>query len=58
MGEKNEFMKSKLVKDFTKDIRQYNLGPLWEAIPALMHKTPEPHAQAYLWKGSYYRKNY
>ena len=33
MGEKNEFMKSQLVKDFTRDIQQYHLGPLWEAIP-------------------------
>lgn len=50
MAEQNEFFKSKIVQDFTKDIRQYNLGPLWEAIPALMHHQPEPHAQAYLWK--------
>ena len=50
MAEVSEFMKSKIVQDFTADIRQYNLGPLWEAIPALMHKQPEPHAKAYLWK--------
>ena len=56
MAEKTEFMKSDIVKDFTKDIHQYNLGPLWEAIPELMHKTPEPHAQAYLWKGSLLHK--
>ena len=56
MAEKTEFMKSKIVQDFTEDIRQYNLGPLWEAIPELMHKTPEPHAQAYLWKGSLLHK--
>ena len=56
MAEKTEFMKSKIVQDFTADIRQYNLGPLWEAIPELMHKSPEPHAQAYLWKGSLLHK--
>ena len=50
MGEKNEFMKSQMVKDFTRDIRQYHLGPLWEAIPDLMQQTPEPQAKAYLWK--------
>jgi gentisate 1,2-dioxygenase len=50
MAEKNEFFKSKIVQDFTKDIRQYHLGPLWEAIPELMHHQPEPHAKAYLWK--------
>jgi gentisate 1,2-dioxygenase len=50
MAEKNNFFKSKIVQDFTRDIRQYNLGPLWEAIPELMHHQPEPHAQAYLWK--------
>ena len=27
MGEKNEFMKSQMVKDFTRDIQQYHLGP-------------------------------
>ena len=51
MAEKTEFMSSKLVLDFNKDLEQYNLGPLWEAIPALMHKQPEPQAKAYLWKG-------
>ena len=25
MGEKNEFMKSQMVKDFTRDIQQYHL---------------------------------
>ena len=56
MTETVDFMKSKLVQDFTKDIRQYNLGPLWEAIPELMHHTPEPQAQAYLWKGELLHK--
>jgi gentisate 1,2-dioxygenase len=50
MAEAMDYLKDKDVQDFTKDIRQYNLGPLWEAIPALMHKQPEPHAKAYLWK--------
>lgn len=56
MGETNEFMKSQIVKDFTRDIQQYHLGPLWEAIPDLMKKTPEPQAQAYLWKGDLIKK--
>lgn len=56
MTENNEFMKSKMVKDFTKDIQQYHLGPLWEAIPDLMHQKPEPQAQAYLWKGELLQK--
>lgn len=56
MGEKNEYMKSKIVQDFTKDIMQYHLGPLWEAIPELMDQTPEPHAKAYLWKGELLKK--
>ncbi|GAB6258257.1 cupin domain-containing protein [Peribacillus sp. NPDC055009] len=50
MAEKSEYMNSTIVKDFTKDIQQYNLGPLWEAIPALMDHEPKPHAHAYLWK--------
>jgi gentisate 1,2-dioxygenase len=50
MAEKLEYMNSAIVKDFTKDIQQYNLGPLWEAIPALMDHEPKPHAHAYLWK--------
>ena len=44
-----EFMKSSIVKDYTQDIQQYNLGPLWEAIPEIMNKTPKPQAEAYLW---------
>ena len=43
-----EFMKSQIVTDFTKEIAQYNLGPLWEAIPEIMNKTPKPQAEAYL----------
>ena len=50
MAEKNEFFESTLVQDFNRDIEQYHLGPLWNAIPDLMKHTPEPHAQAYLWK--------
>jgi len=56
MGEKNEFMKSQMVKDFTRDIQQYHLGPLWEAIPDLMKQTPEPQAKAYLWKNELIKK--
>jgi gentisate 1,2-dioxygenase len=49
--EVKQFMSSDTVKDFTKDIQQYNLGPLWEAIPEIMNKTPKPQAEAYLWSG-------
>ena len=35
MGEKNAYMEDQDVKDFTREIQEYNLGPLWEAIPAL-----------------------
>ena len=47
--EMQEFMKSTLVTDYTRDIQQYHLGPLWEAIPEIMNKTPKPQAEAYLW---------
>ncbi|MDQ0163116.1 cupin domain-containing protein [Bacillus alveayuensis] len=50
MAEKNDFFKSKVVQDFTKDIEQIHLGPLWDAIPDLMHRQPTPQAEAYLWK--------
>ncbi|WHY78572.1 cupin domain-containing protein [Neobacillus sp. WH10] len=50
MAEKNTFFESALVQDFNRDLEQYHLGPLWNAIPDLMKHTPEPHAQAYLWK--------
>ncbi|MFS0644083.1 cupin domain-containing protein [Siminovitchia sp. 179-K 8D1 HS] len=56
MAEKNSFFESTLVQDFNKDIEQYHLGPLWNAIPDLMKHTPEPHAQAYLWKYGLLRK--
>lgn len=60
MAEQNvdvkEFMKSDTVKDFTKDIQQYNLGPLWEAIPEIMNKSPKPHAEAYLWSAELLHK--
>ncbi|WJE54495.1 cupin domain-containing protein [Bacillus cereus] len=49
--EKNSFFQSQEVKEFSKDIGQYHLGPLWHAIPALMHKHPQPDAVPYLWKG-------
>ena len=51
-----EFMKSSLVTDFTKDIQQYNLGPLWEAIPEIMNHTPTPQAEAYLWSDELIKK--
>lgn len=51
-----EFMKSDTVKDFTKDIEQYHLGPLWEAIPEIMNHTPKPQAQAYLWSDELIKK--
>lgn len=47
--ETKQFMKSQIVTDFTEDIKQYNLGPLWEAIPTIMNHTPQPQAEAYLW---------
>ncbi|MED4352275.1 cupin domain-containing protein [Schinkia azotoformans] len=50
MTEKNDFFQSIEVRDFTRDIAQYNLGPLWDAIPDLMKKEPTPQAEAYLWK--------
>ncbi|WP_163536281.1 cupin domain-containing protein [Gracilibacillus sp. YIM 98692] len=49
MAEKASYLQDQDVKDFTNDIQQYNLGPLWEAIPEVMNKTPKTHAQAYLW---------
>ncbi|WP_408007966.1 cupin domain-containing protein [Pseudalkalibacillus sp. A8] len=50
MGEKNSFFESQEVKEFNREIEQYNLGPLWNAIPELMHKEPQPQAVPYLWK--------
>lgn len=44
-----KYMKSQIVTEFKDDIAQYNLGPLWEAIPEIMNKTPKPQAEAYLW---------
>ena len=55
MAEKMLF-ESTLVQDFNRDIEQYHLGPLWNAIPDLMKHTPEPHAQAYLWKAELLQK--
>ncbi len=51
MAEANDFFKSQIVQDFNKTLEQYHLGPLWDAIPALMHKEPTPQAIPYLWKG-------
>lgn len=50
MAEKNKLTHSQLVKDFNRDLEDYHLGPLWEAIPALMNREPTPQAQPYLWK--------
>lgn len=55
-SEVKEFMQSSIVKDFTKDIQQYNLGPLWEAIPDIMHGTPVSQAEAYLWSAELIEK--
>ncbi|GAK12181.1 gentisate 1,2-dioxygenase [Geomicrobium sp. JCM 19039] len=49
MAEKAAYLEDQDVKDFTKEIQEHSLGPLWEAIPALMNKTPKPHAVPYLW---------
>ena len=40
MAEMNTYLQDQDVKDFTREIQQYHLGPLWEAIPAIMNKTP------------------
>ncbi|RNB85375.1 cupin domain-containing protein [Brevibacillus nitrificans] len=50
MAEKLEFLQSKEVQDFNKEIERFHLGPLWNAIPELMHKQPTPEAIPYLWK--------
>ncbi len=50
MGEKNEFFQSQIVKDFNQEIEKFHLGPLWHAIPDLMHQQPTPQAHPYLWK--------
>lgn len=50
MADKLEFFQSQTVKDFNKEIEKYYLGPLWNAIPDLMHKQPTPQAIPYLWK--------
>lgn len=55
-SEVKEYMKSSVVKDFTKHIQEYNLGPLWEAIPEIMNKTPKPQAEAYLWSSELLHK--
>lgn len=57
MAEKPSYLQDSDVIDFTKDIQQYHLGPLWEAIPVVMNKTPQPQAVAYLWSGELLQKN-
>lgn len=56
MTEKQGYLNDQDVKNFTKEIQQYNLGPLWGASPKLINKTPEPHAVAYLWSGELLKK--
>lgn len=56
MAEKPSYLQDADVIDFTKDIQQYHLGPLWEAIPVVMNKTPQPQAIAYLWSGELLQK--
>lgn len=50
MADTNPFFQSQLVKDFNKEIEQYHLGPLWNAIPELMPKEPKLQAKPFLWK--------
>jgi len=50
MAETNNFFQSQVVQNFNKDIARFHLGPLWNAIPELMHKQPAPQAVPYLWK--------
>jgi gentisate 1,2-dioxygenase len=56
MAEKQGYLNDQDVKNFIKEIQQYNLGPLWEAILKLMNKTPVLHAVAYLWSGELLKK--
>ncbi|MFC0295904.1 cupin domain-containing protein [Geobacillus jurassicus] len=56
MAEKGNFLQDQDVLDFNRDIEQYHLGPLWNAIPDLMKHQPEPHAKAHLWKYSLLKK--
>ncbi|MFD0616194.1 cupin domain-containing protein [Paenibacillus sp. GCM10027629] len=48
--EKNNYIQSQQVLDFNQEIERFHLGPLWNAIPALMHHEPQPQAVPYLWK--------
>lgn len=50
MSETNDFFQSQTVKDFNQEIAKYHIGPLWNAIPELMHRVPTPHTQAFMWK--------
>jgi gentisate 1,2-dioxygenase len=50
VAEKNSFFESQEVKEFNKELEKYHLGPLWNAIPDLMHWEPTPQAVPYLWK--------
>jgi len=52
MAEKASYLQDQDVLDFNKKIEQLHLGPLWNAIPELMHRQPTPQAVPYLWKWS------
>ena len=57
MAEMNAYMQDQDVQGFYKRYSATSiLGPLWEAIPAIMNKTPEPHADAYLWTDELLKK--
>ena len=56
MAEKASYLQDADVKEFTRDIQQYHLGPLWEAIPEIMNKNPKPQAVPYLWSGELLEK--
>lgn len=50
MAEKNSIFQRQEVVEFNRELEKYHLGPLWDAIPDLMHKEPTPDAVPYLWK--------
>ena len=56
MAEMNAYMQGSGCKRFYKRYSAISFGPLWEAIPAMMNKTPEPHAVAYLWTDELLKK--
>lgn len=46
----NSYFQSQEVSDFSRELEQVHLGPLWNAIPELMCREPKPQAIPYLWK--------